>query len=72
MVFETVGMVSVFAAHHAGVENIVLTGNLTRLDFCAKKFDEFNRMKDNYGVNFVIPKSAEFGTVIGTALCGIK
>ena len=71
MVFETVGMVSVFAAHHAGVENVVLTGNLTRLDFCAKKFEEFNSMKDNYGVNFVIPKSAEFGTVIGTALCGI-
>ena len=66
MVFETVGMVSVFAARSCGVKNVVLTGNLTRLDFCRKKFDEFNGM--GYGINFSIPELAEFSTVIGTAL----
>lgn len=66
MVFETVGMVSVFAARSCGVKNVVLTGNLTRLGFCRKKFDEFNGM--GYGINFSIPELAEFSTVIGTAL----
>ena len=66
MVYETIGMVSVFAARQCGVKDVVLTGNLTKLSFCAKKFAEFNRM--GYGVNFVIPKMSEFSTVIGCAL----
>ena len=69
MVYETVGMVSIFAARGCGVKDIVLTGNLTRLEYCKRKFDEFNHM--NYGVNFIIPKMSEFATVIGTALSGI-
>lgn len=72
MVFETVGMVSIFAAHQVNCENIILTGNLTRIGFCEKKFAEFNGMKDNYGVNFIIPENSQFGTVIGTALCGLE
>ncbi len=71
MVFETVGMVSVFAAHEVGVENIILTGNLTRLPHCAKKFNELNSLKANYGVNFIIPENSRFATVIGTALSGL-
>ena len=72
MVFETVGMVSMFAAHQVGCENIILTGNLTQIGFCAKKFEELNGMKDIYGVNFIIPENSQFGTVIGTALCGLE
>ncbi len=71
MVYETVGMVSIFAARHCGVENIVLTGNLTRLAYCRRKFEEFNSMYDSYGVRFTIPDRAQFSTVIGTALLGI-
>lgn len=70
MVYETIGMVSVFAARHAGVKDIVLTGNLTRLDFCREKFNEINNM--GYGVNFVIPECAQFSTVIGVALLGLE
>ena len=70
MVYETVGMVSVFASRHAGVRDIVLTGNLTRLGFCHQKFEEFNHM--GYGVNFRIPECAQFATVIGAALLGIE
>ena len=70
MVFETVGMVSVFASRQVKCENIVLMGNLTQIGFCEKKFKELNAMKDNFGVNFIIPKNSQFGTVIGTALCG--
>ena len=68
LVFETVGMVSVFAARSVGVTDIVLTGNVTELDYCKRKFDEFNGM--NYGVRFVIPEYSRFATVIGTALLG--
>lgn len=66
LVFETVGMVSIFAARSCGVKDIVLTGNLTRLKRCKEKFKEFNTM--GYGVNFIIPERAQFATVIGTAL----
>ena len=66
MVFETVAMVSVFAARHVGVKQAVLTGNLTRLGFCAEKFREINGM--GYGVEFVIPERSQFSTVIGCAL----
>lgn len=66
LVFETVGMVSIFAARSCGVKNIVLTGNLTRLKRCKEKFEEFNTM--GYGVRFIIPERAQFATVIGTAL----
>lgn len=66
MVFETVGMVSIFAARCKNVQDIVLTGNLTRLAFCKEKFEEFNRM--GYGVRFVIPEMSQFSTVIGSAL----
>lgn len=68
MVYETVAMVSVFAARQAGASDVVLTGNLTRLAFCAEKFAEINGM--GYGVNFMIPKMSEFSTVIGCALEG--
>ena len=68
MVYEAVAMVSVFAARQAGVKDIVLTGNLTRLAFCVEKFKEINGM--GYGVNFIIPEMAQFSTVIGCALEG--
>lgn len=69
LVYETVGMVSVFASRYVGTKDVVLTGNLTRLGFCREKFDEFNNM--GYGVNFVIPENAQFATVIGAALLGL-
>lgn len=71
IVYETIGMVSIFAAKSVGVQNIVLTGNLTRLAFCKEKFDFFNSLKSMYGVNFIIPESAEYATVIGAAIHGL-
>ena len=69
MVFETVAMVSVFAARHVNCKNVVLTGNLTRLGFCTKKFEELGNF--GYGVNFILPAKSQFSTVIGTALSGL-
>ena len=66
LVYETIGMVSIFASRPAGVRDIILTGNLTRLPFCKQKFNEFNGL--GYGVNFIIPDMAQYSTVIGCAL----
>jgi type II pantothenate kinase len=66
LVYETIGMCAIFAARSRGVQEIVLTGNLTQFDFCREKFEDFNRMYD--GIHFSIPRLAQFATVIGTAL----
>lgn len=65
MVFETVGMVSIFAARNYGLKDVVLTGNLTSVETGKEVIDVINRMFD---MRFVIPKHSQFGTVIGAAL----
>ncbi len=70
MVFETVGMISVFGARSVGEKNIVLTGNLTQLDCFENKMLQFNSIYKNEKLTFTIPKLSQFSTVIGTALCG--
>lgn len=69
MVFETVGMVSIFAARSHGIKDIVLTGNLTGIVHAAPTFEVFNKM---FGMNFTLPKHSQFGTVIGCALAGCE
>ena len=67
MVFETIGMISIFAARNHNLREIVLTGNLTTVHQAQEIFQALNTMFD---VNFTIPKYAQFGTVIGAALGG--
>jgi type II pantothenate kinase len=68
MVFETVGMVSIFAARTAGLSDIVLTGNLTTVPQAEAIFAELSRM---FSVHFMIPEHAQYSTVIGAALCAV-
>ena len=72
LVFETVGMVSVFAARSVGAKDVILTGNVTRLSHCKRKFEEFNRLEIGRGINFVIPERARFATAIGAAMIGMR
>ena len=72
LVFETVGMVSIFAARSVGAKDIILTGNVTRLSHCKRKFDEFNHLEVGHGLNFVIPERARFATAIGAAMIGMR
>ncbi len=65
LVYETIGMVSIFAARAHGLRDIVLTGNLTTLSRAKSTFANLNSM---FGVNFIIPELSQFGTVIGAAL----
>ena len=67
MIFETIGMMAIFAARGKGINDIVLTGNLTALP---QAKDIFNSLNNFFGVNFIIPENARFGTVIGAALQG--
>jgi type II pantothenate kinase len=65
MVAETIAMVAVFAARGHGIRNIVLTGNLSNIAPIRRVFEGLG---DSFGVNFIIPENAQFGTVIGAAL----
>ena len=69
MVFQTIGVTAVFAAKSAGVTNIVLTGKLTNLPQTKTIFDE---LAGFFGVNFLIPKNAEYATAIGAAISSYK
>lgn len=69
MVFETVGMMAIFAARSRGIKDIVLTGNLTAVSLCKPTFDNLSSLFD---VRFIIPENSQFGTVIGSALCGCR
>ncbi|MBO5295015.1 MAG: pantothenate kinase [Clostridia bacterium] len=65
MVAETIMMLAVFAARSYHLKNIVLIGNLTTIEPIRKVFESH---AESFGVNFLIPKNSQFGTVIGAAL----
>jgi type II pantothenate kinase len=65
MVSETVLMMAVFAARSRSITDIVLTGNLTRLESVRSVFETLG---ESFGVTFHIPKLSQFATVIGAAL----
>lgn len=67
MVYESIAMLSVFAARSKGTNDIVLTGNLTTLPPAKPIFEIVSTLFD---MNFTIPENAEFATVIGAALTG--
>jgi type II pantothenate kinase len=65
MVFESVGMLAVFAARSKGIKDVILTGNLARLPQSKTIAETFSTL---FGLNFTIPQNAEFATAIGAAL----
>ncbi len=64
MVAETIAMMAVFTARGHGIKNVVLIGNLTTIKPVRDVFENLT----SFGINFIIPKNASFGTVIGAAL----
>ena len=69
MVFETIGMMAVFASRQYGINDIVLTGNLTQISVMPKVVEMFNKA---FGTNMIVPKMAQFSTVIGAAISYFK
>ena len=69
MVFQTIGMMAVFACRNDRVKDVVLTGTLTLVP-SAKHL--FAQLKEMHGVNFIIPKNAIYATATGAALSYFK
>jgi type II pantothenate kinase len=65
MIFETIGMMCIFAARKHNIRDIVLTGHLSTLSSARPIFDGLSQM---FNVNFIIPEMSAFGTVIGAGL----
>lgn len=65
MIYETVCVAAMFAARQKGVKDIVLTGRLSALESAKKAFA---KLGETFGLNFVLPASSEYATVIGAAL----
>lgn len=65
MVFEVDAMLAIFTARRFGLRDIVLTGYLAEIEQAPAIFGELGRLFD---VNFIIPKDAQYSTVIGAAI----
>ena len=65
MVFETAGMMAVFALRNEAIKDVIVTGSLAVFPQAETIFAKFNRIT---GYNFIIPESAVFATALGAAL----
>jgi type II pantothenate kinase len=65
LVFQTIGMIAVFAARADNIGDVVLTGNLTNVP---QGMDVFNSLSTLVKVAFHQPPHAEYATAVGAAL----
>ncbi|HBZ35667.1 MAG TPA: pantothenate kinase [Rikenellaceae bacterium] len=65
LVYQVIGVISIFAAKSRGHDNVLITGNGSKNRIGRKILEEVSRM---YGTNFIFPVEAEFATAIGAAL----
>lgn len=65
MIFQTIGIMAVFAVRSYGLKDIVLCGNLTAVPFAPHLFAQIEKL---HGVKFHIPDRAEYVTALGAAL----
>ncbi len=65
MVFQTIGMLAIFAARAKKDKDIIITGNLVKVPQSKKTFDELSKL---FNVNFHLPKHAQYSTAIGAAI----
>lgn len=69
LVFQTIGMLSVFASRMNHIKDIVLTGNLVHVP---QAKDIFRSIEKLYDIRFHIPTNGEFATAIGAAIVGME
>ena len=65
MVFQTVGMMSVFACRNENMKDVILTGTLSQVPSAKHVFQMLHKM---HGINFIIPPHALYATATGAAL----
>lgn len=66
LVFQTIGVTSVFASRLEKTKKIVLVGALTEVPYTREIFGGLEQI---YDVQFILPKYAEYATSVGAALC---
>jgi type II pantothenate kinase len=66
LVLQAVGVTAVFASRIENTKKIVLIGTLTEVPYTKQIFSGLEPL---YGVEFILPKYAEFATSAGAALC---
>ncbi|MBR3533469.1 MAG: pantothenate kinase [Clostridiales bacterium] len=67
LVYQAIGTMSVLSSRIAGINKIVLTGQLTTFKECRKCIQMFS---DIYEPEFIIPEDAEFATAVGACFAG--
>lgn len=65
LVFQTIGMISIFASRNNSTKDIVLTGNLTNVP---QSIEIFRRLSELFDVKFHTPVNAEYATATGAAI----
>lgn len=68
-IFQTIGVLAVFACRIDGINDVILTGNLTLIPQAQQIFET---LKDIFKINFIIPEHAEYSTALGAALAYSK
>jgi type II pantothenate kinase len=65
MVYQVIGMLSVFAARNRNLNTVIITGNGSNNPIGKRILSEFTPM---FGIDFTFPEYAEYTTAIGAAL----
>lgn len=63
MIFETIGVMAVFATQSMKHKNIIVIGNVATMPYINTVLHRIEKLHN--GVRFIIPKQAEFATAIG-------
>lgn len=62
LIFETIGMMSVFISQNNEIKDFVAVGGLTKIPHIKTVFNKIEKL---CGIKFIIPENAEYATVIG-------
>ncbi len=65
MVFQTIGMLAVFALRNDTIKDVVVTGNLSTMPCAAELFKQVEQL---YKIRFTIPPYSIYATATGAAL----
>ena len=63
MALETIGVMAVFAAKNNAKKNIIITGNVATMPYINTVLKRIEKLHKD--VKFIIPKQAEYATIIG-------
>ena len=65
MVFQTIGMMAVFACRAEKTNDVILCGNLSTIEEAEELFGAISAL---HGIKFHLPEHAEYATALGAAL----